>query len=155
MISCPFPLILSPLSGSNCLLLVGWQLDYIGGFEIKGISSSYALSFLCWPSEYSQLRAICDFSLAIQSGVTFLLHKNSQQFDIYFHSELERKLSTLRLSLSLKFLVVPQGEYFLIHNTAAFDKETVFGFSNAEKLKHNVRKNLWNINMLNLVWWCI
>lgn len=151
MISCPFRLILSPLSGSNCLLPVGWQLGYIAGFEIKGISSSYALSFLCWPSKYSQLRAICNFSLAIQSGITFLLHKNSQQFDIYFHSELEWNLSTLRLSLSLKFLVLPQGKYFFIHNTAAFDKVTVFAFSNAKKLKYNVGKILWNINVLNLV----
>lgn len=140
MISCPFPLILSPLSGSNCLLLVGWQLGYIAGFEIKGISSSYALSSLCWPSKYSHLRAICDCSLASQSGITFLFHKNSQQFDIYFHSELEWKLNTLRLSLSLKFLVLPQGKSFFIHNAAAFDKVIVFAFSNAEKLKYNVGK---------------
>lgn len=141
MISCPFSLVLFPLSGSNCWLLVGWQLGYIAAFEIKGISSSYALSFLCWPSKYSQLRAICHCSLASQSGITFLLHKISQQFDIYFHSELERKLNTLRLSLSLKFLVPPQGKSFFIHNAAAFDKVTVFAFSNAEKLKYNVGKN--------------
>lgn len=76
----------------------------------------------------------------MQSGITFLFHKNSQQFDIDFHSELEGKLNALRFSLSLKFLVLPQGKSVVIHNTAAFDKVTVFTFSNAKKLKYNVGK---------------
>lgn len=54
------------------------------------------------------LRAIYNYSLESQSGIAFLFHKNSQWFDICFHSELEWKFNMPKLAMSLKFLVLLQ-----------------------------------------------
>lgn len=152
VISCPFSLILSPLSGSSCSLLVGGLDGYIAGFAITVITSFCALPWIhwYWPSKYSQLKSRLQLQsrepvrdcISIPQELTEIWHLFSFQIGMKIQ-HIQTFYVTEILSVTLRI--------FYFYSAAALAKVTVFVFSNGKTLQYNLGWNLWNINILNII----
>lgn len=152
VILCPFSLILSPLSGSSCSLLVGWLVGYIAGFEITGIISCCALPWIhwYWPSKYSHLKS--HLELQSREPVRDCISIPQEFTDIWhlFSFWTGMKIQHTRTFYVTEILSVTL-RIFCFYNAAALAKVTVFVFSKAKTLQYNLRWKLWNSNMFNLI----